>query len=680
MKNRSVFFWVQFAGLFLASALAGFWALRFGDFETQGRLLRYGMALLSAAVVFLTGLSLLFRRTKWLNLLWKHRYLAGCAVAVLYTVLALNASSIDLWRNWLGSASSSSILWGRARSIRSDEWAVWTPFLLSQNAQGFPAVNGAIGGGGVNTVWVSVGGLPAWNTALPFKPLYWPVLLLGTEYGYSLMCILRTLLLFFVSEKTARLYTGGNRRLSVAAAFLLTLSPYVQWWYSQSICEILIFGQGILLALHHFLETKETGKSLLHACLAAWCFGCFLMVAYPAWIIPAGYLVLAVAVYRVVRSRKLLTGKKVCFLLLPLVLSLAWLAVVVVLNREPLLAVLQSEYPGSRLYTGGKWPRNLLTGLYALLLPIQEPAVESASELSCFLSFAPAGLILALWQGVKNKKWDRFSLLLLITEAVFCVFQLAGAPAWLARFTLLSQCTRPVLVIGVADTVLLLRQLSLPDRPESKSFALLCALVCAAGSGLLCYAVFKAGLKYAVLIAALALVLYGMILHVKLVRQAAFALCVAAVLGGLFVNPLNRGLTGSVERLGLVRTLAQADTDSASLYAVEGDWPLTEVPLLAGKRVLNSTQPYPDPEKWQAVDPDNSYYRVYNRMCHVSLRIGEETAFTLLHEDAVQADLTLENLQTLGVTHLLTRQELPAGQGELTGESDGWRIYRLASR
>ena len=41
----------------------------------------------------------------------------------------------------------------------------------------------AIGGGSVNAAWISVGGLPAWNTALLFKPLYWPLLLLGTERG-----------------------------------------------------------------------------------------------------------------------------------------------------------------------------------------------------------------------------------------------------------------------------------------------------------------------------------------------------------------------------------------------------------------------------------------------------------------------------------------------------------------
>ena len=52
----------------------------------------------------------------------------------------------------------------------------------------------------------------------------------------------------------------------------------------------------------------------------------------------------------------------------------------------------------------------------------------------------------------------------------------------------------------------------------------------------------------------------------------------------------------------------------------------------------------------------------------------EETAFSLLEEDHIRAELTLEDLKALGVTLLVTRRNYPA---EPVAKSGRWKIYRL---
>ncbi len=163
---------------------------------------------------------------------------------------------------------------------------------LAQEQAGYPAVNALIAGG-TDTLWVSIGGLPAWNSAVLFKPLYWGFLLLGTAKGLSFLYTMRWLLLFLVSFELALRYTKGNRWYSLMIGVLMTFAPYLQWLWSQSIAEVLIFGQGILLCLWLYLDTDSSRKRVLLGHALVWCLGCLIMIAYPARLILMLYLVLA---------------------------------------------------------------------------------------------------------------------------------------------------------------------------------------------------------------------------------------------------------------------------------------------------------------------------------------------------------------------------------------------------
>ena len=64
---------------------------------------------------------------------YQHRYLIGLALLALCVVLELSGSSIAQWNRILGTGGNElGTIFGVPRDLRSDEYAVFTPFAFSQ--------------------------------------------------------------------------------------------------------------------------------------------------------------------------------------------------------------------------------------------------------------------------------------------------------------------------------------------------------------------------------------------------------------------------------------------------------------------------------------------------------------------------------------------------------------------
>ena len=600
--------------------------------------------------------------------------------SLLWLLFSLNNSSIGVWRLLLADGNYGTLL-GVARPIRGDEWAVWTPELLSQAAQGWPAVNTAITAGAVDPALVAIGGLPAWNLAAIFKPFYWGFLLLGAEAGFSLMTLLRFGCLAFVSFLAAKRYTRNHLPLSVAAAFLITLSPYVQWWFSQSICEVLIFSQAAVLSWIQAMEAKTAGRRLAWAALAAWCLGCFVLVLYPAWLIPVAWGMLAVLLWLALRYRKQLRGPAVLQALAPLIPVALLLFFIFRNSWDTLMRIQASVYPGRRVYTGGDRPLSLFTGLYSLTFPAVASTAANTSDLANFLSFAPAGLVLAGIRWIRTKKADGFSVVLLVLTAVFSLFAWIPLPIGLAKGTLLSLCSRPAMILSLCNLLLLLRTLALWDGEKcSCKSAVLWALLCTLLSVGLSFALLRPPVFLAAGLLVLGFGVFWLLFSGRAPRLTVVTLCLLSVLAGAFVNPVQKGLA-SVKDLPPVQAVESADLPADTVLAVEADWPAPDALLFSGKRILNSTFPYADPDKWCLVDSEGRWEEVWNRLCHVSLTVAEENSggekFALVDFDHISVSLTPAELQTLGVQILVTQKDHP--EMALLSESGSWKVYSLGA-
>ncbi len=612
---------------------------------------------------------------------WKNRgkLLWGvfAVFAFAWVLLGLNNSSVSLWREYLLGEYPSAV-WGHGRIIRSDEWAVWTPMLLNQASQGYPAVNSAITVTSIDPAFIAIGGLPAWNLAAIFKPFYWGFLLFGVDAGYSIMTLLRFVCLFSASYFCALKYTRESRPLSVAAAFLIALSPYVQWWYSQSICEVLLFPQVIVLCWIRGMEEKSPWRQVGLGAIEAWCFGCFIMVAYPAWQIPVAGLMLVVLCWLIFRSRKTIHTASALRMLAPLCLSLGLLFFVFQGSWDTLLRVMNSAYPGRRLEQGGMKSPGLFSGFLSLIFPASMTVGnQNACELSNFLSFAPAGFILAVIHRIKTGEKDGFATILVIFSLIFGLFSFIRLPAWLAQATLLSQCSRPAFVVQICDLLLLLRALSRWDKKWiGFKTSLLLALTCALLSIGVTYWMLRPSLAITVLLIPVAFGTFWLLFSGADRKFMAAVFCLLAVIGGLFVNPVQQGFS-EVDRLPTSTAINQVHLNpETDVLAVEGKWPLLNAPLLTGYKVFNSTQPYADPDRWAPVDPEGKWMEVYNRLCQIELTLTDETDLRLAEQkDLIEADLTAENLKALGVNILLTQKEHP--ELTLLATEQTWKLYRL---
>lgn len=352
-------------------------------------------------ICLLAGYALLNGRRKWLHFICINRWWIGLALFVLFVLLQWNNTSLRQWVVDTGSIVDSAPLWGRARGIRTDEWAVWTPMAISQSSVGYPALSPLIATGNIETLWNSVGGLPAWNAATIFKPFYWGFLLadlasLSVDYGLSWLWAARWIFCALVTFEFGLRITKRNYGLSFAMALLIVFCPYIQWWYSQSVAEVVIFSEAALLCLWKYVDSESLSRRVCYGILAAWMIGCLVMIAYPAWIIPQIQVTLAMSVLILVQNRKRLHRRDAVALSLPLLAVIGYLVLIVAGSIDTLLAVANSTYPGNRLYTGGYLQDNLFTGLASALFSIVIPNAFNECELAGVFSLAPAGLLIGL--------------------------------------------------------------------------------------------------------------------------------------------------------------------------------------------------------------------------------------------------------------------------------------------
>lgn len=214
----------------------------------------------------------------------------------MFCVLSeLHGSSIGLYADILGHPELNTVLLGKNRPIRSDEWLVFTPFAFSQYYTGF-AYFGEIVRGTLTDMFL-VYGQPVWDVAMLFRPAQWGYLFLDQGSGLAFFWMGRLIVLFLVSLEFGRILTK-NKYLSIAYALMLSLSPLVQWWFSvNSLVEILAVGQGMVILFHKYLSTPRKKCRLLYLLGIMWCGGIYFFAIYPAWQVSFGYVFLGLLVW-----------------------------------------------------------------------------------------------------------------------------------------------------------------------------------------------------------------------------------------------------------------------------------------------------------------------------------------------------------------------------------------------
>ena len=603
---------------------------------------------------------------------WSCRWFLAALLILLGTALKLNGSSFGMWSYYVPSDSEIPTLFGSPRPINSDEWAVLSPMILSQSkgTEPYSAASQIIRGTETDTSIVY--GLPIRNFfSILFRPFLTGFLFMDFDHGMAFYWCTRLVMLAMVFLELLMVVTKGDKALSLTGSLLASLSPAVQWCFARNgLLELMICGGGAVLLLRRFITDDSRSRRLLCLCGIYACACGYTAVLYPAYMVPLAYVFAALAGWIVITEKGCIDRRNLLGLVSVLGVFALTLLYVWGKHADTIRAVLNTAYPGRRVFAGGDGGFYLFAQWGNLFLPFtEEKLVTNAFEVSVFPGFFPLGAIFCTAGMIRSRKADLLSVLLMCVCALLMVYGVFGLPRSLAMFTLLSHTNlnRWHIAFGVSNFLLLIRSLSLwPEKCRFGNAAMFAALYActAAVTETIAYEGYI-GWKKGGVIAVLAFLLAFCLFRFGRRREHGCALLLLAgiaVLNGAKANPLQRGCLSALDS-DLGKEITEVvERDPEGLWVTEGlGLPINNYPILFGAPTINSTNVYPALDRWEALDPAGQDVDVYNRYAHITVKLTDqpEQRFRLTSADTFEVYVTPEELaEILNVSYVLSAREL----------------------
>lgn len=659
-------------------------------------------------------LVLLFMGVGWLSSKWKQpllsmihrwRYAIGVIAIALLTLFKISGSSVSAWSSIIGGDNFQGTLWGIPRSIRSDEYVVFTPFAFSQEYTHYASTSNILRAFPTDVTMLYA--QPSWALATLFRPFLWGFMLFGSQHGLAFFWSARLIILLLISYEFGRWLTNDCRGLAASYALCIGFAPIIQWWFAvNGTAELMIFGQALVLLFSRYLNTTLMRDSWVCGVLIAYCCGGYALILYPAWQVPLFYVFGALGISilwrfvtvnrsRLVHSSSVANTLLIRYImpvivsLIPLIVAMGW---IIYSSRETISTMLHTAYPGARVETGGGLSGSLfnyMQSLFGALYP--QDAYPNVCEQAVFISLFPLGIILAIAYLIKHKgSKDTTLVMLLGVDAVLLAFGLCGFPVWLSKATLLSNVTvrRLQMATTLIDVMLLFRALSLirdqieptPGLEEKKSHESLILrhyiipITVACGiSGLLIIGsalcstfhirpliVFE---MFVAMTFCFFLILQSVINRSKM---SAYIMLIAVIIAvsGVCINPIQYG-TASLTNNETINTvkheLTRLEGKGNAVLATDSPF-LGQAFIANGIPTITSTNSIPALDRWRKIDSSGKYKDVYNRYAHIEFNIKQKgVAYFELkngHPDYVIVHLTVDDLKKIGVRYLYTNKKV----------------------
>ncbi|MCL1841843.1 MAG: hypothetical protein FWF75_08890, partial [Propionibacteriaceae bacterium] len=629
---------------------------------------RTGTVVLAALIVLVTAAALRWphRARQFAEALFRYRYLVGIGVVLVLTVCQISGSSITSYGLFLHDTSGpgSTILFGQARTIRSDEWGVQSPYYLSQVANHFRLMNPFVQTGAGQNMLVSYNA-PVWDITAIGKPMTWGYLVLGAAHGLAFSWDFKLVFLLLASFDLCLLLTRRARVLSAAGAVLLVFSPAVQWWFDPHFVDVIFWSFCLVLVVYHSMTSHTLWRQLGFALLLCCCLVGFTLAFYPGLQVPFGMMALVLVVMLLVRDHAMITWRPRLWIILAAaaLCALAVLAHGWLVSRDALTDLLGAAYPGVRAFPGGGSQfADLFTSLSSVFYPYTDLGYGDIAQSTTFVHLAPAVLFVApaIWKRAGRNAGIGKALMALTLAAAAWMYIIF--PVLFARLTMLGQVTRAPYVYGLFATLLTIWAVGeLVGRPMSgRITALTSALFGVALLLIVANAHGGAATKAGGLLTAIGLV--GLLICALRGRRALVVtgFCCVALVGGVAVNPVTVGNASLTNRVVIQQAAAISRAHGDPLFVVDSELPYVSNLLAAdGVRTLSATYFYPQSSKWRPIDPHDAFRECDNRYANVTVVIADATSCTNPAPDAINMDVTIQNLDALGVEYVLSRRDLP---------------------
>lgn len=632
----------------------------------------------------------------------RYRYIISAALFIILVAAKLHGSSLPEWDKIVKekiNQSDKSLLFGQPRGIRSDEWNLQTPMYLSQveSKSFFPLINPNIRSDGQNMLVISA---PVFDITLVSKPFNWGFFFLGKARGLSWYWWSKLFLLLLTSYEFCLFLARGDKLLSFVGALWIAFSPFVQWFFSSGQVDLIIYSQAIIvISCHYLVEASRQKKILLAAILSISIIG-FILALYPGFQVPLGYFILIFIAAYTYTNRASIKLEKFDFFLLSLSLFVIIVVILAFVARsmDAMKIIAGTVHPGKRFITGGGYDMNFLQFyLIDWLTPFKElPSITGCysglnrCEVSTFVNFVPAGLF--VFFSICRK--DTTSRSLGIAILCYILFQVSWLtikyPDWFARwsfyFPVLQQRLQEVIGLVAVYLSIWLFSFLAEHKPLT--------LVKAFGISLFTMLLYSYSLNHTFMSGYLTPVYMTLTLvfffmgncFFLLGKKRLFALFIIffIVVAGLTVNPISKGV-GPIYNKVISQKILQIDrAHPGQQWAAANSAALGNLVVALGVKSMNSSQFYPDMNRWRILDPLGKYANCYNRYATVCVQVvetGTHFEFNRKIVDLFTLYITPEDLKRVGVKYILSNGCLAIQSPILKEidkvESDNLYIYEV---
>ena len=618
------------------------------------------------------------------------RYLIALLFFVFCVAFNLHGSSINEY-NKLFSYSENydveGVIVGDSRSIRSDEWIVHTPYYMSQQYNDFGKYSHMMSLEGQDMI---IGyNAPVADITVVAKPFTWGYFLLGNERGLSWYWCSKLILLMLVTFELCMIITRKNKKISLLGMLMVSFAPAMQWWFVPHLVDVFFWGMAVLVLAYHFFVSQKWWR-VLFAVLLSLSMITFALTLFPSLQVPLAMVDIVLLVVFLIRDKKQITFRKkdVWWIVAMVGFVLGVLGYTIITSKEAILALYNTVYPGTRVSLGGgAGMKGLFTDLTSFMLPFREITYSNSCEVSNFIHFAPIFLMLypIIYKKMKRDKNIIVGNALLVCLIVMATFMLVGFPELLSKITGLSYANRMGAMYGFMATLFTVWGISVIWRKKLfKHWQVFLVIViygflyvCFVGSNELSYLSWK---YYAVLIAVLMALAYLMLMGHK--KIFIIGMTIVMLLAGATINPVAKGVSALFDHPLEQKIHEIAENDKEAYWLAVGNTQLAAIGIANGAKVINATNFYPDYEKWELLDSNGEYDKVYNRYAHINVFVSGDKGvkMTVISPDAIRLEIGYEDLlNSWPIKYLVTAGELKGEDGyyeEIYNDEEGdYYIY-----
>lgn len=646
----------------------------FGDVKTSNTVLinRFlivtGFLIILYLIIFI--LHFIFGKEKLPDTILKYRYLIVGVVFLYLVIFEINGFSINLWNVYFGSEVQTDVLntlWGEQRTITSDAYGIMIPQFFSQCETGFPLYNTNISAEGANALLY---GLPVWDITIIGRPSQWGFLLLGKGKGLTWYYWFRILGLLLVSYEVLMFLTKKNKHLSSIGAILIAFSPIVQWWSGHTLPEVILYGEMLFVGGYCYLNNiKSLSKKILSAVLILISAVGFVLMLYPAILVPFGIAILIMGASCVWLKRKEIRFNYTDFIIIGAAVILLALIIgrFIYISTDDLKLLTGTVSPGKRFSVGGEINIDRqFASYFQWYLPFRDIPLLNNCEASNIIPFSTI-IIFVFPFIIKSDKERKFLNISLYSYFLFCnAWLLFRFPSSFAQFTLFSNVTGDRMVWTIAMLSIYMTMIAGSHLAEKRIFKRSTAIYITAGVCLIYIFCFQRTAiqsyleqdKFLYFFISLAFLIAVAYTLMRWYKKIFITLCIMfTVAAGLTVTPLSIGTSAIYNQNFSSKIYEIKNENPDAMWLVDGYYPVSNYLLNYGINTFNATNLYPDYSKWEKIDPkgENEFY--YNRYMQVSVQLAKTTEYELLSNDHLLITLSQKDLLKSGIDFVFARQQ-----------------------